>query len=190
MSRFKSLMIAFLMFVSAPGMAGVILDVDANGQLKGASNVEVQGVLWDVEFIDGSFLEVFGDGSNLAATSRYASNLFSQALNQLLEGTDFDLNPEDTFGCSDPLICRIMTPYFVEDDNGIERFRTYYSQNRPTENGHYSYFLGSNPAVTEDFSLDGTYVFADWKVSAVPAPAGIIMLITGLFTLVRRQHRQ
>ena len=183
MKIFKASFFTILLTLSFPGLATVILDVDGSGQLRGAQNVEVEGVLYDVQFVDGSFLSVFGDESNLATTSRYMSNLFSQAINdQVLTGSVFDLNPEDTFGCSDPNLCRIITPYEVDD--GLT-FRAYYSQNRPSANAYYSYFDGPDPAITEDFSQSGIYVFADWGVARVPAPAGTLFLATGLLGLLR-----
>ncbi len=183
MNIFKVGFFVFLLSVSAQGVASVVLDVDANGQLRGAQNVEVQGVLYDVQFVDGSFLSVFGDESNLDAASRYMSNLFSQAINdQVLLGTLFDLSPEDTFGCSDPNLCRIITPYQV--DNGLT-FRAYYSQNRPSANAYYSYFDGADPLIAEDYSQSGVYVFADWSVAGVPAPTGLLFLVAGLLGVLR-----
>jgi len=40
------------------------LQIDGNGELYGISDVEVNGLLYDVEFVDGSFMDLFFDGSD------------------------------------------------------------------------------------------------------------------------------
>ena len=40
-----------------PAQAAVILDVDRDGKLRGASGVDVRGSFYDVEFVDGSCID-------------------------------------------------------------------------------------------------------------------------------------
>ena len=35
-------------------------DIDGNGQLQGATDVDVNGTFYDLDFIGGSFFDVFG----------------------------------------------------------------------------------------------------------------------------------
>ncbi len=101
--------------------ATVILNVDRNNVLTGAQNVDVGGALYDVEFREGTFFDVFSDIGGLDATDLMMANLFSNALlDQVFLDIDpvrhlsFDSNPFLTFGCHRVELCVAMTPYGIE----------------------------------------------------------------------------
>ena len=50
----------FLLLIWTAAAKAVTLNVDFSGQLRGASGVDVAGVLYDVEFEEGSCNELFG----------------------------------------------------------------------------------------------------------------------------------
>jgi hypothetical protein len=91
------------------------------GQLVGASDVNVGGGLYDVEFVDGKCLDLF-NGCDSAADFTFNNGtdalLASQALlnEVLLDGSSglFDAIPSLTMGCDDPSVCSLLTPFAVD----------------------------------------------------------------------------
>ena len=100
-------MVTLLVFYSS-AQAAVILNVDGDGQLTGAQNVDVDGTLYDVEFTDkGSCITLF-QGCDSSSDFVFAEDpstalLAGQALldQVLLDGVDgpFDTTTFLTFAC-------------------------------------------------------------------------------------------
>src|SRR5210317_1187888 len=113
--------IAALLAVFAPFAAHSVpvLHVNGEGQLTGATGVNVNGTLWDVVFSDGDW--DFSSGEGLPATTKAEADLFSQALldQVLLDSTLglFDSDPETANGCENLNVCIFFTPYFVDSVN-------------------------------------------------------------------------
>ena len=84
----------------------------SNGQLTGATGVDVDGTLWDVVFSDGAW--DFSSGTGLPASTKEEADLFSRALldQVLLDSTLglFDSDPETTNGCENLNQCQFFTP--------------------------------------------------------------------------------
>ena len=109
---------------------GVLLGASANaatlnvvgGQLVGASNVIVDGSLYDVDLVEGTCIALF-DGCDSVADFTFTDiasvNLASQALvDQVFLDTvegNFDTVMTSTFGCTSAAICSAQTPYEVVD---------------------------------------------------------------------------
>jgi hypothetical protein len=113
--------------------ASPILNIDQNGELLGASGVEVfTGVFYDVTFVDTSCIQIFKDcvdvdpyQANKSAefafhTSEDAAAASAALLSQVLLDGDlglFDSVPELTFGCNADntfrRLCGIYTPYLA-----------------------------------------------------------------------------
>ncbi len=95
------------------------LVVDGTGQLLGATDVDVDGTLYDVSFVDGVGRDIFGigftDGSGLLFTSAVDGQAASMALAaQVFINTpqgDFDDIPSLIRGCESPFACLVFTPY-------------------------------------------------------------------------------
>ena len=93
------------------------------GQLMGASNVLVDGSLYDVQFLDGTCIDVYngcdqwqGEDSDFTFQTVESASLASQALldQVFLDGVDlFFSDFELTNGCTSSLQCRAITPYFA-----------------------------------------------------------------------------
>jgi len=106
--------------------AAVVLQV-SGGKLTGALNVEVQGSLYDVAFVDGTCASVFS-GCNEPSDFAFsltdtpaihaAGALYAQVLVNSGEG-NFDSQPELTAGCSDIANCRVLIPYSVTADGSF-----------------------------------------------------------------------
>ncbi len=89
------------------------------GKLKGALGVNVDGVLYDVEFVEGSCIDIYAgcdDASDFPFASLATALLAGQALQDqvILDGGagNFDTTPNLTFGCSGTF-CGTAFPYGV-----------------------------------------------------------------------------
>ncbi|TRY33922.1 hypothetical protein [Aliiglaciecola sp. M165] len=99
------------------GVDNVLLEVDNQGTLVAARNISVNGLLYDVEFDDRSFTDIFGDATGLDAISDVEAFDFSVALLDFvlidLNNFLFDSLPLTTLGCENADICQVMTPFDV-----------------------------------------------------------------------------
>jgi hypothetical protein len=99
--------------------AAPTLMVSSTGQLTGAREVDVGGVLYDVTFTEGTCTQVFGtcETSSFTFHTRDEALLASQALLDqvfldVAQGA-FDSNAALTFGCDDTTLCVSLTAYAV-----------------------------------------------------------------------------
>lgn len=196
MARMKILMVVFALLVPL-STHGALLRVDSSGQLTGATDISVDGALWDVEFSDGAW--DFSSGAGLPATTKAEADLFSQALlDQVLLDTalgTFDSDPETANGCENLNACIFWTPYFVDGVN------TYFSLAFNQRSG------GVNPDMVRDipgilgltgnFATDTTWTLGVWTRSSsnpppvnVPEPGTLGLLAAGLFGMVFMRRKQ
>nr|WP_321398931.1 PEP-CTERM sorting domain-containing protein [uncultured Desulfobacter sp.] len=179
------------------------------GQLMGAYDLEVNGEYFDVEFVDDSAYNIFFN----TLTSKYeflftTSELASAASQALLDyvfidipaGGLYDTYPSLTNGIDNTPIyaCFAITPYQYStfDINGyiISEEISYRvavnSQNESQDtivDGLSFWPLGLTPQV--DLTGNASTVYAIWSESThhqppVPAPTTILLLGSGLLTLV------
>ena len=107
----------FAITVMSGGVAGAATLNVVGGQLVGASGVSVGGALYDVEFVDGTCIDLF-DGCDSPADSDFTTaGEITQALHALLsqvfidgELGDFDSSPQLTAGCSILDVCEVLHP--------------------------------------------------------------------------------
>ena len=106
-------------FAGLPAAASAaVLLVDGNGQLTGARNVDVGGKSFDVQFVNGTCIGLFGgcdedsdtDFGNETDALAAAQALLDQVFLDTPEGM-FDSKPELTFGCSDVFFCEARIPF-------------------------------------------------------------------------------
>lgn len=105
-------------WVAPAAMATVVLNVDPAGVLLGAKGVDVGGVLYNVEFKDGTCADLY-NGCNAASDFPF-DNLTALVAGQalldqvLLDGPqgNFDSNPALTQGCTTSTqgLCQLRTP--------------------------------------------------------------------------------
>lgn len=109
--------LCFLLLLVASTASAATLNV-VSGILLGASGVIVDGRSYDVEFLDGTCVELYNgcdSGSDFAFETVAAAHLASRALldQVLVDGPLglFDTDPELTFGCPDGEdACQVRTP--------------------------------------------------------------------------------
>ena len=188
---------AMLAIISTVSPADAItLSVNSAGQLTGATGVDVGGSLYDVSFQDGTCLAIFNASDDV---SDFTFQTFSDAsaaslalLNQVFLDVplgNFDSTPELTEGCSDDLLCFVVTPYGPLLD---EFFVAVHAVNVSATSGFSDEISGANRRRSTNFSNTSATTFAVWTPSAatIPLPAGGWLLISGLAVIGALRRRQ
>ena len=138
-----------------------------SGQLTGAQNVDLNGTLYDVTFVDGTCIALFSGCDALAdfdfitaATATVAANAL---LNQVFTDTgsgSFDTEPELAFGCTSSTICGALIPFGFSA--GLVTTISAFNRSPPSSDT----VGGVN--VQPSFNSGSTIVFADFQVTPVP----------------------
>jgi hypothetical protein len=163
--------------------------VVSGGQLLGASDVDVNGTLYDVEFLDGTCVALFGgcdEVSDFTFHTEYDARDASRALlNEVfIDGVEgpFDTRAELTFGCNDTTMCNAVTPYGLVVRNTIMVFR---AVNHNTET--QDLITANTTGKKLDYATYSSSVYAVWTV--VPEPGTGLLVGLGLVALCARGRR-
>lgn len=115
------LVASLLYFTVTNAHSTMILNIDSGTTLVGVQNLNVNGTLYNVEFIRGTCFDVFGtcDGSATFVFSNEASALLAgqalldQVFLDLVTGENFDTEPDIYFaqGCGNYWLCESIIPY-------------------------------------------------------------------------------
>ena len=146
------------------------LQVNGDGQLMGATGVDVDGTLWDVVFDDGPW--DFSSGTGLPASTKEEADLFSQALlDQVLVDSAlglFDSDPEMTNGCFNLNECILFTPYLV--DGGTTYFSLAFNRRAEGTLGDLVRDVPGLSGLSGDFSDATNWTLGDWTPSSTTPP--------------------
>ena len=165
------------------------------GKLAGFDEIIVSGHIYDVRFIDGSFLGIFGDQNGIDFPSRISSRIAAHALASAYALYPTYANtPELTTGCTNIHGCDIITPYGVsriDDPPGPESDLIFNSSTWISDTREPGPITIRQLTAGDDTSTVMNYVYADWTVvTQVPVPAAIWLMSTamlGLFGVSRRK---
>ena len=170
----------------------VIDDSGATPELLGATGVDVNGTLYDVEFVDGTCIAVFG-GCDAVADFTFADQataeasaqaLLDQVFLDLAAPNLFDTEPEFTFGCSSSLRCDVWIPFAV---GATVDFAT--AINQAVEAGDLVGSFSINPATDLTPIEDVTWARFSQASVAVPEPATFLLVGAGLLGAVLSRRR-
>jgi len=167
------------------------------GQLLGASDVIVDGSLYDVEFLGGTCIVLFNgcdDASDFTFQSQAAAISASQALldQVFLDGASgsFDSGPQLSLGCSDSTVCHVLTPHgFTVFNPGIILTSDVLNYSLLTPDNDE--ILTKDVVVTFDLATSTNFTYAVWS-SPVPEPSTALLMgfgLTGLSWAGRRRNR-
>jgi len=184
------LAISVLWLGPVAALAMPILNVDSSGQLIGASNVDVSGSLYNVEFVQGDCFGVFNNcdegaftfitqESAIAASRALLAQVFTDSA---INGVgDFDSLPHLTAGCTSTTLCGATTPYLIA-------FGVRFITAANTSDVYPDHLL------TGETSFAAPKLWAVWTATeamAVAEPSTISLLALGLVGMgYRRKRRQ
>ncbi|MBT7758043.1 MAG: hypothetical protein HN732_12005 [Rhodospirillaceae bacterium] len=168
--------------------ATVILNIDGDGQLLGAQNVDVGGVLYNVSFVENSCIAIF-DGCDTIAdfdfqTASDATEAAEALLEQvLLDSVDglFDSEPSLVNGITGSFSSHLMIPFALTDIRAF--FRSAFNSNGSDVVGNGSF------SVINNTNIDPTAVWVDFSLAPVGEPGAALLLATALAGLFVRRWR-
>ena len=155
----RKFFLAAVLVLVAGGAQAVTLNV-VGGQLMGASGVLVDGGLYDVQFLDGTCIDLYNGCdyvSDFTFQTEASANLASQALldQVFLDGPsgNFDSVPGLTNGCNDTTNCVAYTPYAFVVPAHIDLSRAINYSDRMLDKIHtvVGRFFGSLLVIIDEF---------------------------------------
>lgn len=180
--------ISVILFTFSTISSAVVLNIDSNGKLLGATGIIVGSEVYDIAFVDGSCIGLFSGCdepsdfffNDTLSAGAASTELFTQVFIDSELG-NFDSNPGLTNGCGSLVRCTVFTP--VGGAPLAEFVPTVTALNRnfdPLDGAGAG--QGSRGG---DFTSNDTITFGIWSnsVSQVPVPAAVWLFGTGLIGL-------
>ena len=176
--------------------AAPILLFSTSNQLTGATGVEVNGQLYDVEFKDGTCFDLFngcyeGTDSFFWKTSADAETASLSLLDQVFTdatGALLDSEPHRILGCETTISCFAITPfvrYFLHNAvSGVSAFNSHVESGDGT--------VASHVDINFDLAAEAGQTWAVWSSRSTISepPLALLMFICLLSMLLMRNTRQ
>ena len=184
-NRQYGLSILFLLFSFTSVQASTVTVV-SGGELIGFDNITVGTETYNVRFVEGSFISVFGDSTGLDFTT---SSDAAAAATALLNAYDlfptYDDDTSLTYGLTGTS-GQIFTPYRL--GNNVASRNYFNIDTNLVTQANYDHVTGNVGMIptydTTSGNFSGGRVWADWDmVSPVPVPAAVWLFGSGLIGL-------
>jgi hypothetical protein len=197
--KFVGGLAVLLGLLGIPGTASAAptLQVDTNGKLTGASNVDVSGTLYDVQFKGGTCAAVFGvcNRAHFTFNSQVAADAAALALlnTVFIDGTagQFDSFPDLTLGCVSIALCEAVTPYDTDALTAAPSVLIVSSNanNWSATSGITDSVTPNDIFLTVDQDVaNGRAIYAVWITTPEPPSLGILGIgLLALLGLLRRR---
>lgn len=172
-----------LFFIGFTTTQAATTTVVANGQLIGLNDITVGADTYNVRFVEGSFISVFGDATGLDFTDYQKAGLAAHALKDTFNTfPTYDLAPSLTFGLTSDMSGQIFTPWFFQDNMTSSRnYKNAGIQDQfDTVTGSVGMIATYDTSPGNNFS--GARVWADWQ--NIPNPPTLWLLGSGLIRLI------
>jgi hypothetical protein len=178
-----------VVLLAASSASAATLNV-SGGQLLGASGVTVDGISYNVEFLEGTCIALYGgcdEASDFTFITESAAMLASQALldQVFLDGGlgNFDTDVDLTFGCTGSTPhCDAITPFAV----GVSILTFGIARNE--EVAADLVVPSETLARTSNVLFTDNVVYAVW--SPIPEPGTALLMGLGLISLSVRNRRK
>lgn len=195
-----SLVALFVSLFLASAASAATLIVNGSGILTGATGVNVGGTLYDVAFVEGTCIALFGgcdsvndfDFTTEADAVAASQALLDQVFLDAAQG-EFNADPGLTSGCINTTfgVCEVWTPFGFGELAGESGVLIGAAENDAAL-GFDTVFVRVGSPDT-DSSTSDEVVFARWTPSAVPdvpEPASLTLLGLGIAGIGVRRWRQ
>lgn len=187
----QALILSLVALTTSVASAAVVHIVE-EGKLTGANGVVIRGVSYDVRFLDGTCVALFGgcdQASDFLFTMGFEPWEASAALgNQVFVDTAmgmFDSAPDLTRGCEDALLCDALTVYRIDSLPD-----TFYAaaRNQGPDGTDLTAFGTIDP--NHDIVDRTDLTFAVWSQSPVtlPEPSTLLLAAVALGFLAYRRR--
>ena len=178
----SNISIVALYIILTAGAYAATMYIYDGADIVGLSGLEIDGQLWDVDFLDGSYDALVASGNDLLVSPPFAT----AATDSLFAFYNSNPVTPDTFLSCDSALCIIGTPYeFDEIDIVINTMAI--SINAPTSSDITG--LGAVNDI-QPYSDPSNFLYASY--SPVPLPAAVWLFTFGLIGfigLARRKDR-
>lgn len=177
------------MLVGVASHVSAALIIGSDGQLNGATNINVNGKLYNVEFIDGSCFDLFegcDEPSDFSFNTPDNADAATLALlQQVFANPLVSFQPTIVRGCESTAQCNVLTPFEVGNASAIvDSSYLNITPNFQSLSGYSSLRAADNTLVI------ASATYARWKSVPVSEPSTVLIWGLGLIALVSRRFKK
>lgn len=190
-----------LLLVGVPlSVSAVTLSLSGD-QLIGAQGIDISGVLYNVEFLDGTCIGLYSGcdnvGSDFLFQTEEAARSASQALLDQVFLNVYDTDQSLTRGCTTAAECRPLTPYALLTFGNAPGVLVANAVNLASADGDYviaggGFLVTTDTALAPNSTSNQSWTFAVWSLPTanVPEPGTLALLGLGLFGVAAMRRRR
>lgn len=193
-SLFLSCFAALSLFATINAAYAGLITVVVDDELIGFDNITVGEETYNVRFVEGSFISIFGDATGLDFTTSQEAGIAALALMNAFNSFQiYDFAPSLTFGLTSDISGEIFTPWYFKDNLTSSRnfFNAGIQDQFDTVTGAVSMIATYDTSPGNNFS--GARVWANWEkenAEQVPEPSTLEIFLLGMVSLLLRRFKK